>query len=425
MEDFQLIFNLKQHTPLFHFQHEQAGATLRASEVKPKLDQYLFERLTNLKGFHARVVFHKKLYSDKTEWKNLLIGSGEELKPSYSNEKERITALTHMALDYKLNFTPFHLQKIGLRIDKVNDKFTTKMFPLLLANMGGKPEKSELKNLTLHDTVNVSVFSFQPYLLELIKEHIGAFFMFHNFGNRQSKGFGSFTVVDKNGKNKLYKLPYKFHLETSGQNDLNMFQLLFERIDYFYRTLRSGINLPHKDFYFKSISAVYAKQKLNEQWDKKTIKEKYFVEPLSTDNSITVKDHFGLSTEEKWGVKGENWVASTGMITKSSETIDRYKSPLFFKPVKVRPNKFRIYFKHDTVPNAFRNASFKVKKDNSGDLSLSPSKTFEWDKFFAFAFYELDLDDHVNRFNKKDTDYLNHEIYTNILHPIFTELKGN
>ena len=37
-----LKVTLKQHTPLIHFQHEQYGATLRASEVKPKLDISLF-----------------------------------------------------------------------------------------------------------------------------------------------------------------------------------------------------------------------------------------------------------------------------------------------------------------------------------------------------------------------------------------------
>ena len=41
----KLEFTLKQHTPLIHFQHDQAGATLRATEVKPKLDQFLIEEL--------------------------------------------------------------------------------------------------------------------------------------------------------------------------------------------------------------------------------------------------------------------------------------------------------------------------------------------------------------------------------------------
>lgn len=40
---YRLEFTLKQHTPIIHFQHDQYGATLRASEVKPKLDIGLIE----------------------------------------------------------------------------------------------------------------------------------------------------------------------------------------------------------------------------------------------------------------------------------------------------------------------------------------------------------------------------------------------
>ena len=41
---YKLRFILKQHTPLIHFQHDQDGATLRATEVKPKLDRFLIEK---------------------------------------------------------------------------------------------------------------------------------------------------------------------------------------------------------------------------------------------------------------------------------------------------------------------------------------------------------------------------------------------
>ena len=44
MSNFKLTFKLKQHTPLIHFQHDQTGATLRATELKPKLDRFLVEK---------------------------------------------------------------------------------------------------------------------------------------------------------------------------------------------------------------------------------------------------------------------------------------------------------------------------------------------------------------------------------------------
>lgn len=42
---YQLKFTLKQHTPIIHFQHDQDGATLRTSEVKPKLDRFIIKQM--------------------------------------------------------------------------------------------------------------------------------------------------------------------------------------------------------------------------------------------------------------------------------------------------------------------------------------------------------------------------------------------
>ena len=46
MSNYKLKFTLKQHTPIIHFQHNQHGATLRASELKPKLDKFLMKKRT-------------------------------------------------------------------------------------------------------------------------------------------------------------------------------------------------------------------------------------------------------------------------------------------------------------------------------------------------------------------------------------------
>jgi len=47
MSSFKVEFTLKQHTPLIHFQSDQSGATLRATELKPKLDRFLIEKVFN------------------------------------------------------------------------------------------------------------------------------------------------------------------------------------------------------------------------------------------------------------------------------------------------------------------------------------------------------------------------------------------
>ena len=41
----KLKVQLEAQSPIIHFQHDQAGATLRASEVKPKLDRFLLNKM--------------------------------------------------------------------------------------------------------------------------------------------------------------------------------------------------------------------------------------------------------------------------------------------------------------------------------------------------------------------------------------------
>lgn len=40
-----LNFTLRQHTPMLHFQASQEGATLRASDVKPRFDRWLIKEV--------------------------------------------------------------------------------------------------------------------------------------------------------------------------------------------------------------------------------------------------------------------------------------------------------------------------------------------------------------------------------------------
>ena len=72
MSKFKLEIKLKQQTPMLHFQHDQDGATLRATEVKPKLDRFII-----------------KFGEIKDEWK--LPKSDEKAEPAL-NYKMKITA---------------------------------------------------------------------------------------------------------------------------------------------------------------------------------------------------------------------------------------------------------------------------------------------------------------------------------------------
>ena len=81
---FQIQFTLRQHTPMIHFQHDQDGATLRATEVKPKLDRFIVE---------------KAFGNDFEKVKTYLVGYDENNEKAL---KKRFDTEGYRALDYKV-----------------------------------------------------------------------------------------------------------------------------------------------------------------------------------------------------------------------------------------------------------------------------------------------------------------------------------
>ena len=70
---FKVEFTLRQHTPIIHFQSDQSGATLRATELKPKFDRFLKEYVFNKKVPSSYKISQEKdalNYKSKTEWRN-------------------------------------------------------------------------------------------------------------------------------------------------------------------------------------------------------------------------------------------------------------------------------------------------------------------------------------------------------------------
>lgn len=45
MDEYSRSYILKQQTPMLHFQYNEQGVCLRASEVKPKLDRFIIKWL--------------------------------------------------------------------------------------------------------------------------------------------------------------------------------------------------------------------------------------------------------------------------------------------------------------------------------------------------------------------------------------------
>ena len=339
---FQLTVTLEQHTPIIHFQHNQEGATLRATEVKPKLDRFLIATVFN----------------DTFDlFKTYLIGydAQEEAKYVRENKVYRTKWAGKEAFNYKikiLNGTD-KTESIPDFINK-KKKFETDLYPFVLANMGGQDDKNDLKNLKKFETVDIIFHCLHTSLLKKIYNNIASFFLFHNFGNRQSKGFGSFYPFRKE-KNSfieplelLQKSNKPIFYFTLPPNDTD--KAVFEKADMVYRLLKAGFNFPDykKDkegkldygaergefeIYQKSFIIDYFIKKFKIGSEKRAIKEKLFDPSLriSSDKSLIGGNQYVraiLGSAEFFEYKGK---PRNGTVTVKSEEVDRFPSPILFK----------------------------------------------------------------------------------------------
>jgi len=338
MSKFKVDFTLKQHTPIIHFQSEQSGATLRATELKPKFDKFLLQHVENLP--------YKK------------------------------NANGHKSLEYKVTIEPNVSQATT-----INSRES-----LFFGNMGDGEEK-KYKNFT--KTFTIEFFSYSPKLIETITGHFEAFLANTNFGTRQSKGYGSFYIDKHKFNEKL--IPHKVYSfsSTNWEKDIKLL----------YSFLRQGINLPRSKnpFYTKPAIFAYAKSK-GWQWDKKSIKEVYFSNVLeqqqnkykssdivhyTSHEKYLLRDLFGLSSSQEW----KSYYKT---IEKENPFIERFKSPITFKIVDNR-----VYFwVNETVEN-FLNQTFLIKAGRGNDtLELSTPSHFDFEEFLDFAI-AINLNTHI------------------------------
>ena len=160
---YTLSFKLKQHTPLIHFQHDQDGATLRATEVKPKLDRFIWSKWFN--GMDEEAAFEK--------FGKYLIGYNSD-KPNLSKEK---FLKGYRALDYKLS-----IKDTGIGFNYKKEIVSVE------------------KNLKITSEIGGQITTYHEYLKERISTCFQEFFVTNNFGNRTSKGYGSFIVFSIDSK---------------------------------------------------------------------------------------------------------------------------------------------------------------------------------------------------------------------------------
>ncbi len=139
---YKLEIKLKQETPMLHFQSDEPGAIIRGSDLKPRLDKFLEKKFQ--KGINGTKDYKVKIWVEGTKLKSTIKGNALNIAKTSNN------------INYK-----------------------------------------EILNYS--SDINLEIICFNEDMLNLIEDNICAFFALHNFGRRQTKGFGSFTVSSING----------------------------------------------------------------------------------------------------------------------------------------------------------------------------------------------------------------------------------
>ena len=336
---YKLEFTLKQHTPLIHFQHEQEGATLRATEVKPKLDRFLIGKLQLTEAV-------------KKDSKNVIVPKKEF--ETWFNNKERLS------LNYKLLIVDHDARSVENRAREIT---------IIPPNIDISIYSNDLKLI---------VTSFNSHLKKKISENIEEFFILNSFGKRNNKGFGNYYIQYDdiqsdwiNVKRKLAKGVFiKENIFRRNIEDVD-FTFEYKKISDIHKLLKSGINLKDKTgnqkSYKKSKLFVYSINR-NMRWEKRWMKKELIAlinsgvlpeklkatkEPNDWCNNLDIKTDNGLCSYNNWidsahfidqyffvrlflGLS-EHWEFLTlnkdlkYKVIPESNDVERFKSPLTFK----------------------------------------------------------------------------------------------
>ncbi|MBE6666495.1 MAG: hypothetical protein E7603_09855 [Ruminococcaceae bacterium] len=241
---------LEQQTPIIHFQHDQKGATLRATEVKPKLDTFILSKtgtkkaedcgwfIKDTKALNYKLRFFIENYNEN----NVKISKSGDLdieaqKLELNGESNRAKAIRDQAKN-EINAMYFanmvSSKKNGVLVDL--DEYASDV----------KKQYKETVFYSKKSPIIMEIICFIPTLRDAIEKHLEEFFIVHNFGSRQSKGFGGFKLLPKDnekGRSALEILQengYQFFYAACRTNDVSA---LMNHAMIVYAILKGGLNM--------------------------------------------------------------------------------------------------------------------------------------------------------------------------------------
>ncbi len=321
---FESTFTLTQHTPLLHFLHDQPGATLRATELKPKLDKFIINTFIN--------------WPENTDGLfDAAIGKIRSSVESGDPSPYRVFIHTNGAIPRYYYYESFI--KKGERDqlpEQLKRQFNLPNLEVIypssfFANADKRSHQKwdEIKLGVLYETpIEVRVSSWDESIIQLIKKALPLLFCIENFGTRQSKGFGCFSIPGLSSAE--FERIAARHFVYVAKKPLPGDQLGISRaIDGVYKDIRSR---PDPDG-FEPVSFIrdYFRGKTPEvEWEKETV-----VRVLIHEDGKTADDDVRF-VRAVLGLPGlYDYPQAQGKpkvnIRDKEKKIERYRSPILFK----------------------------------------------------------------------------------------------
>ena len=364
----QFAVDLKQHSPIIHFQPVK-GATLRATELKPKLDRLLESRLPD--GYKRP--FRYRLWV-----------------------QAQGTATT-----------------------------SKKPHRLFFGNMN-KPESKKKKELIHNEGVTLHFNTyFDDQLARHIQQVLPRCLAMENFGARQSKGFGSFYLQDG-------QPPIEDELRVSRRPvfyfDIGTGTNVHDAIEIISKVMKSGIN---ETFGRSSPTKLYVKSLLWRyfqtnggpvNWEKRYIKNLLLGAGVTVSQPKYLRALLGLARTFEFRPNPKIGVLSARMdpdyndtgslalsenfkVTVKHPNVERFRTPVTFKPVDRR-----VYLILD--PDALTDIcgqEFIFEGNCLGRPStIRVPSTFDIEAFVRFVADYLADKNHLDGFTGPTADFLQH-----------------
>lgn len=376
-----------------------SGVTLRASEVRPQLDKYIFRRIAGIapgEEFSADHLLKVK--------KDLL--KREEYQDIFSDPEK-----ANYALKYKMSIQVDADAKVTCVTLENEKKYSAYMS--FFGNAGKTPRMMGV----LCDPI-LTITCFNEHVRGLIVKYLKDFFFVTNFGTRQGKGFGSYVldgsereeanVVQALKENYGAKACYRMQVKNPSKE--RCFADYFDNIGNFAQIMKSGIN--HKVYIKGYIFKYMLENKTSIGNDKKWMKINGIL-PCDSIRSNDVNGNYKyvramLGTTNRIKIKNETEIEIKD-AGKDNTIFERVPSPVFYKIIDKN-----IYIVAGRIPKDLYNHvfAFAVKKSAQNKSPNSKSNSAKKSSGTLPTPDTFDIDDFMEKYvvyynNEVDVKHLN------------------